>query len=100
MMEDAPSFWGTPAAPGLFDVPEDTPGTPPMREDTDKQIKYNYTVHYQVFNATYDGESKAKLEEVMTEIMNGKLLLLHEDKTFTREGDYLVALKWAEVAEV
>ena len=35
----------------------------------------------------------------MTAIWNGELLCLNEDKTFTKEGNYIVALKWAEVHE-
>lgn len=61
--------------------------------------KLEYTCHYKVF--CLDSEANTKeLEVLMTEILNGKLQLLKEEGTFTKDGQYLLMLKWADFKEV
>lgn len=51
--------------------------------------------YYRVFNLSNETHV-SKVEEIMTAVINGEWFLLREEVTFTKDGEYLVALKWAE----
>ena len=55
--------------------------------------------HYRIFNLCNEEHVK-KAEEIMTHVINGEWALLREETAFTKDGEYLVALKWAEPEEL
>ena len=61
------------------DLPDKTPGVP----------QYDFEPHVEFFCIPKD----ARLyEEAMSRILNGKAVLRYEEKTFTKEGDFLIAI--------
>ena len=72
-----------------------------LKENTDEDVilffgRRKGICHYRIFNLCKEEDIK-KVEEIMTHVINAEWALLREEVTFTKEGEYLVALKWAEL---
>jgi hypothetical protein len=77
---DISSMFGTPNGPGrvAFEAP-------PNRAGPDS----NYEAHCEVF--ALPGDCTA-YENVMNRVLRGEAIMRYEDRTFSKEGDFLVAL--------
>ncbi len=54
-------------------------------------VEYDFEAHVKVFAVPADS---ADYEDVMNEILRGDAILRYEEKTFTKDGDFLVAICW------
>jgi len=54
-------------------------------------VAYEYTTHIRCFNLPRDC---AEYEDVINEILSGNGVLRFEDKTWTKEGDFVIAVCW------
>ena len=54
-------------------------------------VEYDFEAHIKVFAVPTDA---ADYEDVMNEILRGDAVLRYEEKTFTKDGDFLVAICW------
>ncbi len=80
--------------PELEDFMKSFGGTPASGEG-DPAVKFK-AVHYDCFNIMMS-EQKARLEELSTRLAQGEdCILCNEETTFTKEGYYVVVIKWAE----
>ena len=61
------------------------------------QVPFEWTqLHYDVFNVM-SAADKQRLEQLATRLAKGQdCIMCKEDTFFTKEGQYLVVLKWAE----
>lgn len=54
-------------------------------------VEYEFEAHIKVFAMPADA---GDYEDVMNEILRGDAVLRYEEKTFTKDGDFLVAMCW------